>query len=149
MQLLQFGFTEFLYIFIHTKHLCKLQHTFLVNLPSIFPIDRIINKTFVRHCCTLSEHVLHWLCLFGYLLTVVLGFWEPCWELFWSINQCSIWSIRLRSIHLWSIRNEVYIWPNFFSRSRLRSNRSLIFLVKVDQKPFGQSKIRSIRVLQY
>ena len=99
--------------------------------------------------CTLSEHVLHWLCLFGYLLTVVLGFWEPCWELFWSINQCSIRSIRLRSIHLWSIRNEVYIWPNFFSRSRLRSNRSLIFSVKVDQKPFGQSKIWSIRVLQY
>ena len=92
----------------------------------------------------LSEHVLRWLHWFGYLLTAVLGFWEPCWELFWSITQGSIRSNCLRSI-----RNEVYDWLNFFSRSRLRSNRSLTFSVKVDQKPLGQSEIQLLRVLRF
>ena len=71
-------------------------------------------------------------------------FWEPCWELFWSISQCSI-----RSIHLRSIRHENDNWPNFFSRSCFWPNRSLMFSVKVDRKPFGQSEIWSIRVLCY
>ena len=60
MQCLQFGFSKFSYIFMHTKHICKLQHEknmkkivcvvciilydFLVNPPSIFTIDQMVTN---------------------------------------------------------------------------------------------------------
>ena len=72
------------------------------------------------------------------------GFGNHVGNFFWSITQGSI-----RSIRLWSICNEVYDWPNFFSRSCLWSNRSLTFSLKVDWKPLGQTKIWSTRVLCY
>ena len=93
-------------------------------------------------------HIYHWpkklVRHFVRHFMYAIRFWEPCWELFWSITQGSIWSIRL-----WSICNEVYDWPNFFSRSCLWSNRSLTFSLKVDWKPLGQTKIWSTRVLCY
>ena len=43
MQCLQFGFSEFLYIFIHTKCQCKLQHTWEFEE---FGFKYLVNATF-------------------------------------------------------------------------------------------------------
>ena len=96
------------------------------------------------HISNWPKNVLHWLTLVWLLAhSCFWGFGNHVGNFFWFITQGSF-----RSIRLWSIRNDVYNIPNFFSRSRLRSNRTLFFLVKIYQKPFGQCKIWSKRVLQ-
>ena len=75
------------------------------------------------HISNWPKHVLHWLTLVWLLAhSCFWGFGNHVGNFFWSITQCSIRSIRLRSI-----RSVFYDWPNFFSRSRLQSIRTLCF----------------------
>ena len=202
MQYLQFGFTKFLYIFIHTIvyanynilgtlknlvlngfgkcnicssdcmfcmhnlvqifgesafHIYHWLNYFSFNPSSIFTIEwitfRWIRLTYLQLTKKLLRcFVRHFMyairtCIMLIMLVSLLAhnfFGNHVVNFFWSITQCSI-----QSICLWSIRHENDDWPHFFSRSCFWPNRSLMLSVKVDQKPFGQSKIRSILVLWF
>ena len=61
---------------------------------------------------------------------------------FRSITQCSI-----RSIRLWSIRSVFYNWPNFFSRSRLWSIRTLLFWSRLTESHSVNAKFGSYNLL--
>ena len=87
---------------------------------------------------------LRWLTLVWPLaLSCFWGFGNHVGNFFWSITQCSI-----RSIRLWSIHSVFYDWPNFFSRSRLRSIRTLRFRSRLTESHSVNAKFWSIRVLQ-
>ena len=127
----------------NVRFVCIIWYEFLVNLPSIFTIDQKIGKMFCKAFYVRYQNMYN-VDYIGLATCSKLfwGFGNHVGNFFQSITQGSIRSIRLQSIH-----NEVYDWPNFFSRSLLRWNRSLMFSVKVDRKPLGQSEIWSIRVL--
>ena len=99
------------------------------------------------HISNWPNNVLHWL----YWLTLVWPLAHSCFwafgnlvgNFFRSISQCSIRSIRPRSVN-----SVFYDWPNFFSRSRLRSIRTLRFRSRLTESHSVNAKFWSIRVLQ-
>ena len=107
---------------------------FSVNPPSIYLIDRkFVTLITLAYFRSISRRYFWLTEKFVTLITLAyVGFANPSQLFFYfgnlfgnffrSITQSTIRSIRLRST-----RSVFYDWPNFFSRSRLRSIRTKSF----------------------